>query len=242
MAIIAGLEPRQKDAAGRALKKTLRPAVQRVLVREVQVAYRVAGQRLTGDDVVRVLEQVTAQRGKPQSIRVDNGPEFISRSLDLWAYFNGVKLDFSRPGRPTDNAFIESFRIARDSAPCPFCTASDRGSITTCTCMCARPTASSCQPVTGRRPVARRPTGESSCRATFDRAIFQATDRRAARHRYPQPLTAFHATVPTAREKGGFKTGSSRRDKSGLEHGEEAPRHLNDRVASSPTSFGSCSS
>jgi hypothetical protein len=64
-------------------------------------------------------------------------------------------------------------RIARDSAPCPFCTASDRGSITTCTCMCARPTASSCQPVTGRRPVARRPTGESSCRATFDRAIFQ---------------------------------------------------------------------
>jgi putative transposase len=67
------------------------------------------GQRLTGDDVVRVLEQVTAERGKPQSIRVDNGPEFISRSLDLWAYFNGVKLDFSRPGKPTDNAAIESF-------------------------------------------------------------------------------------------------------------------------------------
>jgi putative transposase len=67
------------------------------------------GQRLTGDDVVRVLEQVTAERGKPQSIRVDNGPEFISRSLDLWAYFNGVKLDFSRPGKPTDNAVIESF-------------------------------------------------------------------------------------------------------------------------------------
>ena len=49
------------------------------------------GQRLTGDDVVRVLEQVTSQRGKPQSIRVDNGPEFVSQSLDLWAYFNGVK-------------------------------------------------------------------------------------------------------------------------------------------------------
>jgi putative transposase len=42
------------------------------------------GQRLTGDDVVRVLEQVTMQRGKPKSIRVDNGPEFISRSPDLW--------------------------------------------------------------------------------------------------------------------------------------------------------------
>jgi len=67
------------------------------------------GQRLTGDDVVRVLEHVTAQRGKPQSIRVDNGPEFISKSLDLWACFNGVKLDFSRPGKPTDNAVIESF-------------------------------------------------------------------------------------------------------------------------------------
>ncbi len=67
------------------------------------------GQRLIGDDVVRVLEQVTAERGKPKSIRVDNGPEFISRSLDLWAYFNGVKLDFSRPGKPTDNAVIESF-------------------------------------------------------------------------------------------------------------------------------------
>ena len=40
---------------------------------------------------------------------MDNGPEFISKELDLWAYGNGVKLDFSRPGKPTDNAFIESF-------------------------------------------------------------------------------------------------------------------------------------
>jgi len=40
---------------------------------------------------------------------VDNRPEFISKSLDLWAYWNGVKLDFSRPGEPTDNALIESF-------------------------------------------------------------------------------------------------------------------------------------
>ena len=67
------------------------------------------GQRLTGYDVVKVLERVTAERGKPQTIRVDNGPEFISTSLDLWAYFHGVKLDFSRPGKPTDNAYIESF-------------------------------------------------------------------------------------------------------------------------------------
>ncbi len=67
------------------------------------------GQRLTGDDVVQVLEGVTKAHGKPETIRVDNGPEFISKSLDLWAYWNGVKLDFSRPGKPTDNAFIESF-------------------------------------------------------------------------------------------------------------------------------------
>ena len=64
---------------------------------------------MTGDDVVRVLEGVASQRGKPQTLRVDNGPEFIFRRLDLWAYFHGVKLDFSRPGKPTDNAFIESF-------------------------------------------------------------------------------------------------------------------------------------
>ena len=40
---------------------------------------------------------------------VDNGPEYISKSLDWWAYWNRVKLDFSRPGKPTDKAFIESF-------------------------------------------------------------------------------------------------------------------------------------
>ena len=85
----------------------------RLLSLSITIAVRAwrskVGQRLTGDDVVRVLEGVASQRGKPQTIRVDNGPEFISRSLDLWAYFNGVKLDFSRPGKPTDNAFIESF-------------------------------------------------------------------------------------------------------------------------------------
>ena len=50
--------------------------------------------------MVAVLEQVTQARGKPASIRLDNGPEFISKSLDWWAYFNEVKLDFSRPGKP----------------------------------------------------------------------------------------------------------------------------------------------
>jgi len=68
-----------------------------------------AGQRLTGDDVVKTLEAISKQHGTPKSIRVDNGPEFVSKSLDWWAYFNKVTLDFSRPGKPTDNAFIESF-------------------------------------------------------------------------------------------------------------------------------------
>jgi putative transposase len=62
-----------------------------------------------GADVVDVLEQIGQTHGLPQSIRVDQGTEFVSRDLDLWAYQRGVTLDFSRPGKPTDNAFIESF-------------------------------------------------------------------------------------------------------------------------------------
>jgi putative transposase len=59
-------------------------------------------------DVIEVLERVGREHGFPQSIRVDQGSEFVSRELDLWAYPRGVTLDFSRPGKPTDNAFIES--------------------------------------------------------------------------------------------------------------------------------------
>ena len=59
--------------------------------------------------MVSVLEGLIPLRGKPERIQVDNGPEFISKELDLWAYSNGVHLRFSRPGKPTDNAFIESF-------------------------------------------------------------------------------------------------------------------------------------
>jgi len=64
---------------------------------------------LSADRVVEVLDQVGRRQGLPQSIRVDNGPEFTSRRLDQWAYLHKVELDFSRPGKPTDNAFIESF-------------------------------------------------------------------------------------------------------------------------------------
>ena len=62
-----------------------------------------------GEDVVQTLERVCREVGYPKMIRVDNGSEFISRDLDLWAYVNDVTLDFSRPGKPTDNAYIESF-------------------------------------------------------------------------------------------------------------------------------------
>ncbi|MFN3132452.1 IS3 family transposase [Roseibium sp.] len=62
-----------------------------------------------GEDVVRTLETVCTRIGYPKTIRVDQGSEFISRDLDLWAYQKGVTLDFSRPGKPTDNAFIEAF-------------------------------------------------------------------------------------------------------------------------------------
>jgi putative transposase len=59
--------------------------------------------------VVEELDRIARIRGKPTSIRVDNGPEFAGRLLDQWAYLNKVELDFSRPGKPTDNAFIEAF-------------------------------------------------------------------------------------------------------------------------------------
>ncbi len=62
-----------------------------------------------GEDVVQMLEAACRRFGYPKSIRADNGPEFVSRDLDLWAYQKDVVLDFSRPGKPTDNAFIESF-------------------------------------------------------------------------------------------------------------------------------------
>lgn len=66
-------------------------------------------QSYRGEDVVATLERICAETGYPHSIRVDQGSEFVSRDLDLWAYQHDVTLDFSRPGKPTDNAFIEAF-------------------------------------------------------------------------------------------------------------------------------------
>jgi len=67
------------------------------------------GQSLKGEDVVRVLNRIKAQRGAPKMLFCDNGSEFCSQAMDLWAYQNGVRIDFSRPGKPTDNAHVESF-------------------------------------------------------------------------------------------------------------------------------------
>ena len=65
---------------------------------------------LTGDDVVHALLAIATEgRALPKRIQADNGPEFISLSLDKWAYDHAVVIDFSRRGEPTDNPFIESF-------------------------------------------------------------------------------------------------------------------------------------
>lgn len=66
-------------------------------------------QGIKGNDVVNMLDHIKSLRGVPRTIRCDNGPKFVSKVLDKWAYENNISLDFSRPGKPTDNAFAESF-------------------------------------------------------------------------------------------------------------------------------------
>jgi putative transposase len=59
--------------------------------------------------VIRVLEKLKQSRQLPEMIRVDNGPEFISAKLDIWCKENNIKLIFIRPGKPTENAYVERF-------------------------------------------------------------------------------------------------------------------------------------
>lgn len=68
-----------------------------------------AASTFRGKDVARILGSAGAERGLPARIRVDHGTEFTSKALDHWAYWNRLELDFIRPGRPTDNPFIEAF-------------------------------------------------------------------------------------------------------------------------------------
>lgn len=64
---------------------------------------------LPASRVVRVLDQLIATRGKPEQLRLDNGPELVSQALSLWAKRNEVHLQFIQPGKPTQNALIERF-------------------------------------------------------------------------------------------------------------------------------------
>lgn len=64
---------------------------------------------ISGQRVARELDVIIARRGKPEMIVSDNGSEFTSKAMDRWAYRTGVKLHFIRPGKPVENAFIESF-------------------------------------------------------------------------------------------------------------------------------------
>lgn len=68
-----------------------------------------ANAKIRGIDVATTLERITRTEGFPKRIKVDNGPEFISKDLDRWAYWNKVELDFSRPGKLSDNALVEAF-------------------------------------------------------------------------------------------------------------------------------------
>lgn len=64
---------------------------------------------INGVRVTRILNEIAKAQELPEIIIIDNGPEFISNALDAWAYQRGVKLTFIRPGKPVENAYIESF-------------------------------------------------------------------------------------------------------------------------------------
>ncbi|MBT4791553.1 MAG: IS3 family transposase [Halobacteriovoraceae bacterium] len=64
---------------------------------------------ISGEVVTKELDKLIIKHGKPKRIQVDNGPEFTSKAMMEWSYNQGIELDFTRPGTPTDNAFIESF-------------------------------------------------------------------------------------------------------------------------------------
>ena len=68
-----------------------------------------AGVSMTGKSVAQALEQLSFHHSLPKAITVDDGSELYSKAMDSWAYRRGVRLEFIRPGRPVENAFIESF-------------------------------------------------------------------------------------------------------------------------------------
>ena len=90
------------DGRGLRVLKIVDDATRECLAMEVDTS-------LSGHRVVKVLERIASERQLPQRIVLDNGPEFTSRALDVWAYRRQVELRFIPPGKPIENAFIESF-------------------------------------------------------------------------------------------------------------------------------------
>ena len=68
------------------------------------VDYSISGKRVS-----QLLDQLALTRGRPTSIVIDNGPEFTSKAMFVWSRCTGVELRFIQPGKPTQNAFVESF-------------------------------------------------------------------------------------------------------------------------------------
>jgi putative transposase len=114
-------DPQQSDPIARIPKGDRTPGRRRVLTVVDQYTREALATEARGSfsayDVIDVLNRLSRSHRKPAVIHVDNGTEFASRALDAWAYREDVRLDFSRPGKPTDNAHIESFD-ARLHAEC----------------------------------------------------------------------------------------------------------------------------
>jgi Integrase core domain len=102
-----GLEPGLRRGPAQQRAKVPSPHGRCVFSRE-GLAIEV-GQRLRGAHVVQALNRLVAERGAPKYLFADNGAEFTGHLVDLWAYHHGTRIDFSRPGKPTDNAHIETF-------------------------------------------------------------------------------------------------------------------------------------
>ena len=89
---------------GRAIRCLTMIDIKSRFIPAIEVAFSLPGER-----VISVLNRLKEQRGLPRAITIDNGPEFRSKALRKWAKDNNVRLDYIEPGKPTQNAFIESF-------------------------------------------------------------------------------------------------------------------------------------
>ena len=71
---------------------------------------------LTSKRIIRTLERVIEMRGKPKTVRTDNGPEFTSKDFELWCNQTGIQIQFIQPGKPMQNGYVERFnRLYREA-------------------------------------------------------------------------------------------------------------------------------